>query len=51
MAFRWTVDFGRGYVLNVAEVVLTIFYIVALFTWSFINSTYVYHLPLAIYSK
>ncbi|KAF7419213.1 hypothetical protein PC9H_001799 [Pleurotus ostreatus] len=39
MAFRWTIDFGRGYVLNVAEVVLTIVYIVALFTWSFINTT------------
>ncbi len=51
MAFRWTVDFGRGYVLNVAEVVLTILYIVALLTWSFINSTYVYHLPLTIYSR
>lgn len=49
IAFRWTVDFGCGYVLNVAEVVLTILYIVALFTWSFINSTHVYCLPLAIY--
>lgn len=49
MAFRWTIDFGRGYVLNVAEVVLTIIYIVALFTWSFINSTYVYPFPLSIY--
>jgi ferric-chelate reductase len=37
MAFRWTVELG-GYSLNVAEVFLTGAYIVAMFTWTFINS-------------
>ncbi|KZT21946.1 hypothetical protein NEOLEDRAFT_1072627 [Neolentinus lepideus HHB14362 ss-1] len=37
--FRSTINFGFGYTLNVAEVVLTAAYIVALFTWSFVHST------------
>ncbi|TFK47293.1 hypothetical protein OE88DRAFT_1686164 [Heliocybe sulcata] len=36
--FRSTIHFGFGYSLNVAEVVLTCAYIVALFTWSFVHT-------------
>ncbi|KAL0959061.1 hypothetical protein HGRIS_014361 [Hohenbuehelia grisea] len=39
MAFRWTLDFGGGYTLNMAEVFLTCGYIALLFTWAFINTT------------
>lgn len=44
LAFRTTFTIGP-FSLNLAEVVLTIVYIVALFVWSFINSTY-YCFPL-----
>ncbi|KAJ8514611.1 hypothetical protein ONZ45_g7874 [Pleurotus djamor] len=39
VAFRWTVNFGWGYTLNVSEVLLTVTYIAGLLTWSFINTT------------
>ena len=38
VAFRWTLEIGQSYTLNLAEVLVTIVYIVALFTWEFINS-------------
>ncbi|KAF9074427.1 iron reductase [Rhodocollybia butyracea] len=38
VAFRITLNFG-SFSLNLAEVVLTIMYITALFTWTFINTT------------
>lgn len=38
IAFRWTIDLG-SYSLNLTEVALTCVYIIALFTWTFINST------------
>ncbi|KAJ3737340.1 ferric reductase NAD binding domain-containing protein [Lentinula guzmanii] len=38
VAFRFTLDFG-SYSLNLAEVVLTMMYMAALFTWTFINTT------------
>lgn len=37
VAFRFTLDFG-SYSLNLTEVVLTLMYMAALFTWTFINS-------------
>jgi ferric-chelate reductase len=39
VAFRWTLEFG-SYVINMAEVFVTLAYIVLLLTWTFINSTY-----------
>lgn len=40
IAFRWTLNIkiGQTYTLNLAEVFLTIVYIIAIFTWTFINS-------------
>jgi len=37
-AFRFTFDFG-SFTINLAEVVLTLMYIAALFVWAFINTT------------
>lgn len=39
LAFRCTIHMGSSYSLNLAEVTLTFMYIIALFTWTFINST------------
>ncbi|KAI0777446.1 iron reductase [Trametes elegans] len=39
VAFRWTLEIGQSYTLNLAEVFVTCAYIVALFTWEFINTT------------
>ncbi|KAJ3896621.1 ferric reductase NAD binding domain-containing protein [Lentinula edodes] len=38
VAFRFTLDFG-SYSLNLTEVMLTLMYMAALFTWTFINTT------------
>ncbi|KAJ3974707.1 ferric reductase NAD binding domain-containing protein [Lentinula raphanica] len=38
IAFRFTLDFGSCS-LNLAEIILTMMYIAALFTWTFINTT------------
>lgn len=46
VAFRTTLSIG-SFNLNLAEVTLTVVYIVALFVWSFINSTYHYVLSYA----
>ncbi|KAG8760253.1 hypothetical protein FRC14_003551, partial [Serendipita sp. 396] len=37
-AFRWTIPYGRTYVLSLAEVFFTVGYLAALLIWSFINS-------------
>ncbi|KAL1938751.1 hypothetical protein VTO73DRAFT_11354 [Trametes versicolor] len=39
VAFRWTLEIGQSYTLNLAEVFVTIAYIVALFVWEFVNTT------------
>ncbi|KIJ12652.1 hypothetical protein PAXINDRAFT_14571 [Paxillus involutus ATCC 200175] len=39
IAFRWTLEFGKSYTLNMAEVFVTITYIVFLYVWAFINTT------------
>lgn len=41
-AFRWTVDIkmGQKFTLNLAEVFFTTVYIIAIFTWTFINSKF-----------
>ncbi|RPD56511.1 hypothetical protein L226DRAFT_456483 [Lentinus tigrinus ALCF2SS1-7] len=39
VAFRWTLEIGQSYTLNLAEVFVTCGYIVALFTWEFVNTT------------
>ncbi|PCH37152.1 iron reductase [Wolfiporia cocos MD-104 SS10] len=39
LAFRWTIQVGSSYTLNLAEVVVTFGYIIALFVWEFINTT------------
>ncbi|KAH9855455.1 iron reductase [Lenzites betulinus] len=39
VAFRWTLQIGQSYTLNLAEVFITVGYIVALFTWEFVNTT------------
>ena len=39
MAFRWTFELGSSYTLNMAEVFVSCAYIIALFVWTFINST------------
>ena len=39
VAFRCTLQFGQSYTLNFAEVFVTCAYIVAIFTWEFVNST------------
>ncbi|KIJ06187.1 hypothetical protein PAXINDRAFT_92374 [Paxillus involutus ATCC 200175] len=38
VAFRWTLEFG-SYVINMAEVFVTIAYVALLLTWTFINTT------------
>lgn len=40
IAFRCTLNIGRSYSLNLAEVFLTAIYIIALFVWAFVNSQY-----------
>ncbi|KAG8803422.1 hypothetical protein FRC16_005354 [Serendipita sp. 398] len=42
-AFRWTIPYGRTYVLSLAEVFFTVGYLAALLIWSFIN--YQHHAP------
>lgn len=39
VSFRWTLQFGMTYTLNMAEVFVTVSYIVFLFVWTFINTT------------
>ncbi|KAI0710554.1 ferric reductase NAD binding domain-containing protein [Earliella scabrosa] len=39
VAFRWSLNIGKSYTLNFAEVFVTCAYIVALFTWEFLNTT------------
>ncbi|KAH9896468.1 iron reductase [Cubamyces lactineus] len=39
VAFRWTVKFGPWRTLTLAEVFITCAYIVALYTWAFVNTT------------
>lgn len=38
IAFRWTLQIGNSYTLNMAEVFVTCAYIIAIFVWEFINS-------------
>jgi hypothetical protein len=38
LAFRSTVNVGQSFSINLAEVAVTCLYIIALFTWAFINS-------------
>lgn len=40
VAFRCTINIGESYSISLAEVALTCMYIIALFTWDFINSEY-----------
>lgn len=44
VAFRSTINIGQSYSLNLAEVTLTCAYIIALFTWTFINSKQYNHI-------
>ncbi|KAG1870821.1 ferric reductase NAD binding domain-containing protein [Suillus subluteus] len=39
ISFRWTLEFGKSYTLNMAEVFVTMAYIIFLFVWAFINTT------------
>ncbi|KAG1804034.1 ferric reductase NAD binding domain-containing protein [Suillus subaureus] len=39
ISFRWTLEFGKSYALNMAEVFVTMAYIIFLFVWAFINTT------------
>ncbi|KAH7903964.1 hypothetical protein BJ138DRAFT_1073787 [Hygrophoropsis aurantiaca] len=39
VAFRWTLNIGQSYTLSVAEVFISIGYIVLLLVWTFINTT------------
>lgn len=39
LAFRNTVDVGEKFTFTYAEVFITVGYVVALFTWEFVNST------------
>ncbi|KAI0916552.1 hypothetical protein AcV5_003008 [Taiwanofungus camphoratus] len=39
IAFRWTLQIGNSYTLNMAEVFVTCAYIIAIFVWEFINTT------------
>ncbi|KAF9219039.1 hypothetical protein BS17DRAFT_469519 [Gyrodon lividus] len=39
IAFRWTLEIGNSYTLNMAEVFVTIAYIIFLYVWAFINTT------------
>jgi ferric-chelate reductase len=38
VAFRWTLEIGQSYTLNVAEVFVTVAYIALLLIYAFINS-------------
>ncbi|KAI8973096.1 iron reductase [Trametes punicea] len=38
-AFRYTLEIGESYTLNLAEVFVTCVYIIAIFTWEFVNTT------------
>ena len=40
IAFRWTLEIGQTYTLNLAEVFVIMAYIVFLYVWAFINSKY-----------
>ncbi|KAI0675094.1 iron reductase [Trametes maxima] len=46
LAFRNTIDIGEKYSFTYAEVFITVGYIVALFTWEFINTTNLAGAPL-----
>ncbi|KAG2346403.1 hypothetical protein BDR05DRAFT_988089 [Suillus weaverae] len=39
ISFRWTLEFGKSYTLNMAEVFVTMVYIIFIFVWTFINTT------------
>jgi predicted ferric reductase len=39
VAFRWTLEIGQSYTLNMAEVLVTVAYIVLLLVYAFINTT------------
>ncbi|KZT71188.1 iron reductase [Daedalea quercina L-15889] len=39
VAFRWTLEIGSSYTLNMAEVFVSCAYIIALFVWEFVNTT------------
>lgn len=39
VAYRWTLEIGQSYTLNLAEVFVTIAYIIVIFGWEFINTT------------
>ncbi|KAG2112970.1 ferric reductase like transmembrane component-domain-containing protein [Suillus discolor] len=39
VAFRWTLEIGKSYTLNMAEVLVTMTYIALLLTYAFINTT------------
>jgi ferric-chelate reductase len=38
IAFRWTLQIGKSHSLTMAEVLVTMIYVVFLFVWAFINS-------------
>jgi len=38
IAFRWTFEIGKSWSLTMAEVLMTVAYIVFLYIWTFINS-------------
>lgn len=50
VAFRWTLQLGQSYALSLADVFLAVAYIVIIFTWTFMNSTY-RHFLLSIYAS
>ncbi|KAH7912908.1 ferric reductase NAD binding domain-containing protein [Hygrophoropsis aurantiaca] len=39
VAFRWTLEFGKSYTLNLAEVFVTMAYIIFLYVWAFVDTT------------
>ncbi|KAG1717753.1 ferric reductase NAD binding domain-containing protein [Suillus lakei] len=39
ISFRWTLEFGKSCTLNMAEVFVTVAYIVFLFVWTFVDTT------------
>ncbi|KAH7908727.1 ferric reductase NAD binding domain-containing protein [Hygrophoropsis aurantiaca] len=39
IAFRWTLEFGKTYTLNLAEIFVTVAYIAFLLVWTFVNTT------------
>ncbi|KAG0697523.1 ferric reductase NAD binding domain-containing protein [Suillus ampliporus] len=39
IAFRWTLEIGKWYTLNMVEIFVTMAYISFLFVWAFINTT------------